>query len=246
MENAGLLVTVILLAGTFILGGRLKIGVKTHRRRWLSVAAGISTAYVFVQLFPEMFKAQEVFTKATAGGRLPFAEQRVYTSALAGFILLYGLEHLVAAPRQRRREERVTEGKGDLVYYLHIGGFAIYGGLVSYLMVDEGKRGLLFLILYFVAMFLHFLGADHSLRREHGRLYDRSGKWVLAGAVLTGWVAGSLSSIPETVLATLQGFVGGGVVINSMIMELPKENDGRFWPFCGGALGYALIILLIG
>jgi zinc transporter ZupT len=246
MEPSVLFVAVILLATTFIFGGRMEIGVKTHRRRWLSVAAGIATAYVFVQLFPEMFAAQEVFTKATEGSRLPFAEQRVYTSALAGFILLYGLEHLVAAPRQRRREERVTEGKGDLVYYLHIGGFAIYGGLVSYLMVDEGKRGLLFLILYFVAMFLHFLGADHSLRREHGRLYDRSGKWVLAGAVLTGWVVGLLSSIPETVLATLQGFVGGGVVINSMIMELPKENEGRFWPFCGGASGYALILVLIG
>jgi hypothetical protein len=224
----------------------LEIGVKTHRRRWLSVAAGIATAYVFVHLFPEMFEAQKVFTKATGGSRLPFAEQRVYTSALAGFILLYGLEHLVSTSRERRREERMTEGKGDLIYLLHIGGFAIYGGLVSYLMVKEGERGLLFLILYFVAMFLHFLGADHSLRREHGRLYDRSGKWVLAGAVLTGWVVGSLSSIPDTVLATLQGFVGGGVVINSMIMELPKENEGRFWPFCGGALGYALILLLIG
>jgi hypothetical protein len=246
MENPVLSVTVILLAATFILGGRMEIGVKTHRRRWLSVAAGIATAYVFVQLFPEMSKAQEVFTKATAGGRLPFAEQRVYTSALAGFILLYGLEHLVAAPRERRREERVTEGKGDLVYWLHIGGFAIYGGLVSYLMVDEEKRGLLFLILYFVAMFLHFLAADHSLRREHGKLYDRRGKWILAGAVLAGGVASSLSSIAETVLTTLQGFVGGGVVINSMIMELPKENEGRFWPFCGGAAGYALILLLIG
>jgi len=94
-------------------------------------------------------------------------------------------------------------------------------------------------------MFLHFLGADHSLRREHGALYDRSGKWILGGAVLAGWVVGSLSTISVTVLSTLQGFVGGGVVINSMIMELPRENDGRFWPFCAGAVGYALICLLI-
>jgi hypothetical protein len=63
--------------------------------------------------------------------------------------------------------------------------------------------------------------------------------------VLAGWVVGSLSTISVTVLSTLQGFVGGGVVINSMIMELPKENGGRFWPFCAGAAGYALIVLLI-
>ena len=104
MENPVLLIAVILLAATFILGGRMEIGVKTHRRRWLSVAAGVATAYVFVHLLPEMFEAQEVFTNATGGSRLPFAEQRVYTSALAGFILLYGLEHLVSAPRERRRE----------------------------------------------------------------------------------------------------------------------------------------------
>ena len=245
MDSLGSLVAAILLAATFILGGHLEIGVKTHRRRWLSVAAGIATAYVFVHLLPEMVRAQDAFTKATAGSGLPFPERRVYTSALVGFVLLYGLENLVSRSRARRREEKEKEGKRDLVYRLHVGGFAGYGGLVSYLMVDEAGRGLPFLILYFVAMFLHFLGADHSLRREHGALYDRSGKWILGGAVLAGWVVGSLSTISVTVLSTLQGFVGGGVVINSMIMELPKENGGRFWPFCAGAAGYALIVLLI-
>jgi hypothetical protein len=245
METLPSLVAVILLAATFILGGHLEIGVKTDRRRWLSIGAGIATAYVFVQLLPEMFEAQKTFSEATAGSGLPFPEQRVYTSALAGFILLYGLEHLVSRTREQRREERVMEGTGDLVYWLHIGGFALYGGLVSYLMVDQGRRGLVFMALYFVAMFLHFLGTDHSLRREHGALYDRSGKWILAGVVLAGWVVGSLSFIPKAVLSTLQGLVGGGVVINSMITELPKENEGRFWPFCAGAVGYALIVLLI-
>ena len=245
MENLPSLVAVILLAATFVLGGHLEIGAKSHRRRWLSVGAGIAAAYVFVQLLPEMFEAQIAFSKATAGSGLPFPEQRVYTSALMGFVLVYGLENLVSRSREQRREERVTEGKGDLVYWLHMGGFAVYGGLVSYLMVDQGKRGLVFLALYFVAMFLHFLGVDHSLRREHAALYDRSGKWVLAGTVLAGWLVGASISIPETVLSTLQGLVGGGVVINSMIMELPKENEGRFWPFCAGAVGYALIILLI-
>jgi hypothetical protein len=63
--------------------------------------------------------------------------------------------------------------------------------------------------------------------------------------VLAGWIVGSSTSIPVTFLSTFQGFVGGGVVINSAIMELPKENEGRFWPFVAGAVGYALIILLV-
>jgi hypothetical protein len=245
MEILPSLAVVILLAATFLLGGHLEIGARAHRRRWLSVASGIAVAYAFVQLLPEMGEAQKAFSDAATSRWLLFPEQRVYTSALLGFILLYGLENLVSRTRQRRREERVTEGKGDLTYWLHIAGFAVYGGLVSYLMVDQGRRGLPFLILYFVAMFLHFLGVDHSLRREHGAPYDRSGKWILAGAVLAGWIVGSSTSIPVTFLSTLQGFVGGGVVINSAIMELPKENEGRFWPFVAGAVGYALIILLV-
>jgi len=245
MEGASTFVAAILLAATFIFGGYLEIGAAAHRRRWLSVAAGIAVAYVFVQYLPELSEAQVAFSKATAGRGLPFPEQRVYASALLGFIIFYGLEHLVSRSRRRRWEERATEGKGNPVYWLHVSGFAIYSGLVSYLMAGEGERGLHFLILYFVAMFLHFLAADHSLRSEHGSLYDRSGKWIIAAAVLAGWVLGRASAIPETGIITLQGLVGGGVIVNSMVMELPTEKEGRFWPFCGGAVGYALMLLLI-
>jgi hypothetical protein len=33
--------------------------------------------------------------------------------------------------------------------------------------------------------------------------------------------------------------------INSMIMELPREKEGRFWPFCFGAVAYSVLLLLI-
>ena len=49
----------------------------------------------------------------------------------------------------------------------------------------------------------------------------------------------------EELLATLLGFNSGGVVINSMIMELPTEKDRHYWWFCLGAFGYSLLLLLI-
>jgi hypothetical protein len=36
------------------------------------------------------------------------------------------------------------------------------------------------------------------------------------------------------------------VVINSAIMELPTERDGRFLPFLAGALIYGIILLPFG
>jgi hypothetical protein len=243
MNPFALPVAVILLAANFILGGGLEIGLRTHRRRWISLAAGVATAYVFVHLLPELSQVQQIFTRATADKGIPFPESRVYSSALLGFILMYGLEHLAA--RSWERGETAHESEGKIVPWIHVGGFALYCALVTYVMTRESKRGVLFLIFYYFAMSLHFLGADHAFRREYGKWYEGRGKWVVAGGVLAGWLVASLVPLSIEVLATLMGFVGGGVVMNSMITELPKEKEGRFWPFCLGALGYSLLLLLI-
>jgi hypothetical protein len=41
------------------------------------------------------------------------------------------------------------------------------------------------------------------------------------------------------------GLVSGSVVMNSMVMELPREKEGRFWPFVFGALVYTLLLALV-
>ena len=45
------------------------------------------------------------------------------------------------------------------------------------------------------------------------------------------------------VLAHLLAFVSVAVIMNSAVMELPSEKDGRFWPFVMGGLAYALLLL---
>lgn len=37
----------------------------------------------------------------------------------------------------------------------------------------------------------------------------------------------------------------GGVIVNSMIAELPRENDGRMGPFVGGAICCTAIMLFL-
>jgi len=36
----------------------------------------------------------------------------------------------------------------------------------------------------------------------------------------------------------------GGVVMNSMVMELPDGQEGRCWPFALGAIGYAALLVI--
>jgi hypothetical protein len=227
----------LFLAGVFVFGRYLRISPSGHPRRWLSAAAGASVAYVFVRALPEMSEAQATFTRVTFDRDLPFLELHVYTSGLIGFLFFYGLEHMVSRSGQKEGGEGASVG-----YRLQLGGFAAYSGLVAHLMVHQRA---LPTVLYVVAMTLHFLSIDHLLAREYGGAYYRIGRWVLATAVLLGGATGITTSMSEELLATLLGLNSGGVIINSMITELPKEKEGRFWPFCLGAVAYSVLLLLI-
>jgi len=95
-------------------------------------------------------------------------------------------------------------------------------------------------------MGLHFLSIDHALRREHGSHYEGAGKNILALAALAGWSVGMLAEIPKPIVITLLGFVSGAIVMNSMIMELPREKEGKFGAFLLGGIFYTGLLLLIG
>ena len=227
----------------FAVGGRLRLGDSQSRRAWLSAAGGSAVAYVFVDLLPEMQHMQERFSTAAAGRAFPFPHYRVYTSALAGFLLFYALEHVVAASRPQAAGERGA-ARGA-IYWLQMTGFAIYGGLMAYLLREDADSRALSMVPYGFAMFCHLWIVDHALRAEHGRRYDDSGRWVVGGGVLAGWVVAALGLSSDLILPTLMGFIAGGVVLNSVKGELPEEGEARVGPFVAGAVGYALLLLLL-
>jgi hypothetical protein len=227
----------------FALGGRLRLGASPSRRAWLSAAGGTAIAYVFVDLLPEMQRMQETFSAAAAGRAFPFPHYRVYTSALVGFVLFYTLENMAAATRTDRDEK--GEQDRPLVYWLHIGGFAVYCGLMGYLLREDADSRELSLVPYGLAMFCHFWIVDHALRAEHGPPYDRTGRWMLAGGILAGWALAAARLSSDFVVPTLMGLIAGGVVINSVKEELPEKGQGRVAPFVMGAFGYALLLLLL-
>jgi len=43
-------------------------------------------------------------------------------------------------------------------------------------------------------MGLHFLSSDYGMRLDHREAYDRTARWVLAGAVLAGCLLGRSSN----------------------------------------------------
>jgi hypothetical protein len=83
-----------------------------------------------------------------------------------------------------------------------------------------------------------------SLAREHAAPYNRFGRPMLAAASVAGWATAVLVSVPHAALITGFGLISGGVIMNSMVTELPG-GEGRFWLFVTGAIGYALVLSLV-
>jgi hypothetical protein len=239
----GPLVAAVLLAVTYLLGDRFLAREQRHPRRWLSLAAGASMAYVFLDLLPELGTRHRAFLAAV--GEVSFAEHRVYALALAGFIVLYALDQLVVAARVEEEGGGERPETRSPVFWVHIGGFALYGGIIGDALVSRGRESSLTLLLYLIAMTFHLLVVSSALAREHGGMYRRRGRWVLAASVLAGWAVAVVAPLSEVAMSRLFAVVAGGVIMTSANEELPREKGGRFGWFVLGATAYAALLLLI-
>jgi hypothetical protein len=232
------------LAVVHLLAGKLRFLRGIPRSRWLSIAGGISVAYVFVHLLPELSQGQEVIVRAVSNG-FAFLEHHVYLVALGGLISFYGLERAAQTSRQRQREAGGEDAAGMRFFWLHISSFAVYNMLVGYLLLHREDPGLAALGFFVIAMALHFVVNDYGLREHHKEAYTTIGRWILAAAVFVGWGVGSVTDITEAALAVLVAFLGGGVILNILKEELPAERESRFGAFVLGAIGYAALLLAL-
>jgi len=230
-----------LFAAMFYFGHRLRLGVFRDHDVVASISAGISAAYVFVHVMPELTHLREEVVHEVAIP-LPNHGGIVYFAALVGFLFFYGIDSM----HVRVRKVSEPADRAAAAFRIQIGGFAVYAWLVSYLLVrgvsDSAKSELM----YTIALAVHFLTVAKALYHEHGALYDRTGRLVLAAMVAAGWVTGLAVDFKGMVISLLMAFVSGAVIINSTIEELPAEQQGHFLPFVSGGLAYGVILLMVG
>ena len=223
----------LVLAAVHLVSPGLVFLDRTPRSIWLSIAGGVSVAYVFVHLLPELARLQREHFGELA------VEAFIYLFALAGLVAYYGLEQL--AKRHGGGHGRSTPAG---VFWLHLGSFALYNFLIGYLLDEQARHeGMSGMTLYAGAMALHFVVNDRALYRHHGALYTRQGRWVLSAAVLAGWAAGLWIEIALEWVAALIALLAGSVVLNVIKEELPQERESRFWAFVLGAGAYAALLV---
>lgn len=258
---------ILLLVAIHILTPKLSFLDGLPRSRWLSFAGGVSVAYVFVHLLPELAESQDVLSEAVGEG-LSVVENHVYILALIGLGAFYGVERFVSGPSttngqtdassrhgsssestevaidKRAEEEHET---GPKVFWVNVASFALYNVLIGYLLLHRIRISgrLEGLVLFTFAMALHFVVTDHGLIEHDKGGYLRIGRWALAAAALVGWLIALFTEVPEAVVAILTALLAGGVILNVLKEELPRERQSRFSAFAVGAIVYTVILLAL-
>lgn len=232
------LAATMIFALTFIFGRHIYPlrSLVRDRRSLISFSAGVSSAYLFIGMMPELGEAAARVEAAGLAGHI--GKTLVYLMALLGFSVFYALDHGTLLARE------VREGPGAESSEGRVYGFGLYVLLLTYtLAADEGTspKGVIW---YAIGMSFHFLAIDHSMRESRGEHFDRFGRYVLAVACAVGWALAQILEVSAVALSLVWGFVSGAVIVNSAIMELPEGRQGRLIPFLFGGLLYGIILIL--
>jgi hypothetical protein len=129
------------------------------------------------------------------------------------------------------------------VFWIRISGFTILNVIFGYLLHDLSEHSIIDCILFFIAVALHFFITDENLREDHQTLYDKKGRWLLAGAIVLGAVIGQVVRLSETAIAIVWSFSAGSIILNVLMHELPEERETCFWSFFSGSAVYAALLL---
>jgi len=232
------------LAAVHVFARELRFLHVAPRSAWLSAAAGASVAYVFVHILPNLAEGQKTLI-VTQFIPLGFAERHVYLIALIGFLTFYGLERSISVVENQEMDPNQFSQAPVSIFWIHIASFAVYNALIGYLLLHQEEPGTINRLFYFVAMGLHFLVNDHGLREHHKETYDSIGRWVLAGAVILGWVAGLFLQVHQAVVAVLFAFLAGSAIVNTIKEELPEGRESRFWAFALAGGIYSAILIVV-
>lgn len=224
-------IAVSILAAVHLLAPRLRTGA-LERPKWMSIAGGMSVAYVLVHLVPELAESQREWLVAYTARRFHWLDRQVYLAAMLGLLLGLGIDYLT--------EERRAPGAR---FWLKITLAAAYNLIIGAVAFhDEALAPLAIAVVAFGA---HYLVADHALQVRHGDAFARHGRWLLAGAMVLGWALTAAIEPHVVVIAALLGLLSGGIILGVMSEELPEKRQGRFSYFVLGAIAYAALLLAL-
>lgn len=197
--------------------------------RFLSFAAGISFAYVFIDLLPELEKGQPLL-KQTFHPLVPYLDRHAYLIALIGVLFFYGI-HTPSSTDPKRS------------FWIATSGYLIFNFFVGASLSDSKNPEIQPISLFTIAMGMHYFIRDHNASLDNSAIYQKRARWLLVAMLFAGYLIGYLTHIPDAIVAIAISFIAGAVLLNVLRYELPKREQIGYLFFVAGALFYTMLIL---
>lgn len=250
-----ILIPALIVALVFViihLGSPRTYGYSEHyKKRILSFSGGVAAAYVFLDLLPVIQRADPHLHVIFANNPIIFLflEKAIFGVAFMGFVTFFVLEYLANNSREiesKKNKKNIADTPASKnVFYVHLALTALVSLIICYSIRFEIKNTGLAVLLYTIALSLHFFVSDRSMEEHYQNLYVKYGRYTLAVMPLLGWVLSVLFPERESEAYVLLAFIAGAVLFNVIKDEIPRLGTGRPIYFFIGAIFYSGLLLIL-
>ena len=254
LEDTGALSSIILFWPSFV-GATLIVLVhllaprfrfmRNSNSHWLPASTGVALAYVFMKIFPHLSKAQGKLADAPDNALYELMVNNVYFVGLVGFSVYLGIFLSVRAFRKGATATGVTFKLAPVAVKMEWLSLVAYNFLIGHQLSEQATHRPESVVLFGLAMAIHFVGVDYLMHNHFPKLYNGSLRQGLVIGIYAGWITGIVTEIADGTLALWYSFLAGGIIVIATVYELPQVRSARqYGAFLIGVGAFSALMLV--
>ena len=199
-----------------------------YKERIISFGGGVSIAYLFLLLFPELYKANGATSSLS------------FIALLLGFSIFHIAEKHVYQHKSKKRilkELKEVHSIAFFIYHFLLGITIFYFANIS---IEIG-------LLFFIPIFFHSAVSNISLSELHHHIKEKiEYRIILALSPVLGILLAEFLNIPTNIFNTILGLVIGALLYVIIRDTLPKGKQGDIHYFIAGTIFMLLLLFITG
>ena len=194
---------------------------------WIPASTGVALAYVFMKIFPHLSKAQEKLTDSAGNTLYELMVHNVYFVGLIGFSVYLGMILSAMAFRKGGATTEITFKLVPVAVKVEWVSLVAYNFLIGYQLSEQVTHRPGAVVLFGLAMAIHFVGVDYLMHNHYPKIYNGSLRLGLVVGVYAGWITGIVTEISDATLFLWYSFLAGGIIAIATVYELPQIRSFR-------------------
>lgn len=226
---------------------KIRVYAGKYKRQVLSLFSGITAAFVFLDLLPNIENSKESLSTLTS----PYIPTIIYEDAIffvvfLGFLLFFTLECLaVDSKKTTRANNHGTKAGGPSrkVYFVHFAALIFLQFVLSYSLLFEYRESAIAGVFFTFAVSLHLFVAENAMTEQYSDLHGKNGRLIATIIPIVGLAVAIV--FPERTLeaSVLLAFISGAILYQAIRSEIPTVKRKGLFMFLVGAGFYAALLL---